>query len=168
MDEQKNNLNEIVDVPEKRDYEQELLLLLTQNNSIKTLKELLDDYHENDIAAVLPSLTKEQRIKLYKALGVDRVSDVFAYLDDVEEFIEELDVEKVADILENMDADDAIDVLEELDEDKKEEIIIKKFCRYHANSYLCMQNNTIRHIIRYEEKKSIGSRNTLCLCRIPG
>ena len=51
---------------------------------------------------------------------------------------------------------------------KKEEFIIKKFCRYHANSYLCMQKNTIRHIIRYEEKKSIGSRNTLCLCRIPG
>ena len=42
MDEQKNNLNEIVDVPEKRDYEQELLLLLAQNNSIKTLKELLE------------------------------------------------------------------------------------------------------------------------------
>ena len=124
MSEEKTNLDElVVDVPEKRDYEQELLLLLTQNNSIKTLKELLDDYHENDIASVLPSLSKEQRVKLYKALGVDRVSDVFAYLDDVEDFIEELDVEKVADILENMDADDAIDVLEELDEDKKEEII---------------------------------------------
>ncbi len=124
MNEEKNNLEEtVVDVPEKRDYEQELLLLLSQNNSIKTLKELLGDYHENDIASVLPSLTKEQRIKLYKAIGVDRVSDVFAYLDDVEEFIEELDVEKVADILENMDADDAIDVLEELDVEKKEEII---------------------------------------------
>ncbi|MBQ7373610.1 MAG: magnesium transporter [Clostridia bacterium] len=124
MNEDKNNLNEtVVDVPEKRDYERELLLLFEQNTPIKVLKELLDDYHENDIASVLPSLTKEQRVKLYKALGVDRVSDVFAYLDDVEEFIEELDVEKVADILENMDADDAIDVLDELDVEKKEEII---------------------------------------------
>ena len=110
-------------VPEKRDFEEELLSILNANLSLKNLREKLSDYHENDIASILPQLSKNQRSHLYKALGVDRVSDVFAYLDNVEEYIDELDSEKAADIIESMDADDAIDVLEELEEDKKEEII---------------------------------------------
>lgn len=115
--------NEVQDIPEKRDYEEELLQLLRSNEPPKKLREDLDDYHENDIAAILPKLSKEERLKLYKTLGVDKVSEIFAYLDDVEEYIEELDSEKAADIIESMDADDAIDVLEELEDDKKEEII---------------------------------------------
>ena len=63
-------------------------------------------------------------------LGLERVSEIFAYLDDVEEYIEELPNEKAADIIENMDADDAVDVLEELESDKKEEIIIHKDANY--------------------------------------
>ena len=123
-EEEKNIIpEEIVEVPEKRDYEEELLLIAEQNHSLKELKELLFDYHENDIASVIPRLDKETRTRFYKALGIERVSDVFAYLENVEEYIEELDSEKAADIIESMDADDAIDVLEELEEEKKEEII---------------------------------------------
>ncbi|MBE5742142.1 MAG: magnesium transporter [Clostridiales bacterium] len=125
MNEEEKNLieEEQIYVPEKRDYEQEILEFFSSNLSLKNLREKLSDYHENDIASILPRLTKEQRSHLYKALGVDRVSDVFAYLDEVEEYIEELDSEKAADIIESMDADDAVDVLDELEEEKKEEII---------------------------------------------
>ncbi len=114
---------EVLAIPEKRDYEEELLQLLQSNEPPQRLKKDLGNYHENDIAAVLPELTKEERLKLYKVLGVDQVSEIFAYLDDVEEYIEELDSEKAADIIESMDADDAVDVLDELQEVKKEEII---------------------------------------------
>ena len=60
---------------------------------------------------------------MYRILGIEKVSEIFPYLDDVEEYIEELPNEKAADIIENMDADDAVDVLEELEDDKKEELI---------------------------------------------
>lgn len=124
LDEEKNlDVEEVVEVPEKRDYEEELLFIASQNHTLKELKEILFDYHENDIASVIPRLDRETRTRFYKALGIDRVSDVFTYLDDVEEYISELDSEKAADIIESMDADDAIDVLDELEEDKKEEII---------------------------------------------
>ena len=125
MHEEETNttLEEIIELPERRDYEEELLLIASQGHTLKELKEILFDYHENDIANVIPKLDKQTRTRFYKALGIDRVSDVFAYLDDVEEYISELDSEKAADIIESMDADDAIDVLEELEEDKKEEII---------------------------------------------
>jgi magnesium transporter len=41
----------------------------------------------------------------------DDISDIFSYLDNVEEYIAELDAEKAAEIIENMDAGDAVDVL---------------------------------------------------------
>ncbi len=111
------------DLPEKRDYEEELLKIIKSDEPPQQIAEKLEDYHENDIAAILCKLTKAERIKLYKLLGVEKVSEIFAYLDDVEEYIGELDSEKAADIIESMDADDAIDVLDELEDEKKEEII---------------------------------------------
>ena len=108
------------EVPEKRDYEEELLKIIKSDDPPSVLKEKLLDYHENDIASIIPELTPQERSKLYKSLGVDLVSEIFAYLDDVDKYIEELDAEKAADIIESMDADDAIDVLDELEEDKNE------------------------------------------------
>ena len=147
---EKNVSDEIVDIPEKRDFEEELLDIACQNLSLYQLGEKLSDYHENDIASIIPKLSKEVRTRFYKALGVERVSDVFTYLDDVEDYIEELDSEKAADIIESMDADDAIDVLEELEEDKKEEIINLMEKESVAD---------IQLIDSYEEEE-IGSRMT--------
>ena len=106
----------------KRDYSKELLELLDQNLPDEELKERLSDYHESDIAEILPEITKEERLRLYKILGNEAVSEIFTYLDNVEEFISELDNEKAADIIEEMDADDAIEVLDELEDDKRSEI----------------------------------------------
>ena len=129
---QEENISE---VPEKRDYEEELLKLIKSDEPPERLREDLSDYHENDIASILPELSQEERAKLYRLLGTEKMSEIFPYLDDVEEYIEELPSEKAADIIENMDADDAarliaemdpddaVDVLEELEDDKKEEII---------------------------------------------
>ena len=50
---------------------------------------------------------------------MERVSEIFAYVDDVGTYLEELEPEKAADIIENMDADDAVDVLEEVDEETR-------------------------------------------------
>lgn len=82
------------DLPEKRDYEEELLNIIKSDEPPQQIAEKLEDYHENDIAAILSKLTKAERIKLYKLLGVEKVSEIFAYLDDVEEYIDELDSEK--------------------------------------------------------------------------
>ncbi len=122
---EKNNLieNNEITIPEKRNYEEELLLLIRSDLTKKQLKEALSDYHDNDIAEIIPKLSSLERKKLYLVLGVDGTSDVFAYLDDVEEYIGELEIEKVADIIESMDADDAVEVLDELEEDTKQEII---------------------------------------------
>lgn len=102
---------------------EELLELLKSDLPAETLREKLDDYHENDVAQVIPLLTEEERKQLYLKLDDDYLSEVFSYLDDPEPYIEEMTADKAADIIESMAADDAVDVLDELEEDKKNEII---------------------------------------------
>ena len=96
----------------------EELIKLIHESDVETLKEALENYHNNDIAKVQPELSEEDQIKLEKALDKEELADVVSYIDDFEEFIEDMDTEKVADIVELMDVDDAIDVLSKI-EDKE-------------------------------------------------
>ncbi|MBO5926919.1 MAG: magnesium transporter [Clostridia bacterium] len=109
--------------PVKRDFFEEILEIISANYSISEVREKLSAYHDNDIAEVIPELSKNQRQKLYKALGTEGVSNVFAYLDNADDYLLELGNEKAADIIESMDADDAIDLLEDLSEDRKNQIL---------------------------------------------
>lgn len=107
----------------KRDFKQEILDILRSSEKPSVIKKKIQDYHDNDIASALEEMSKEERRHFYQIFSDDEISDIFAYLDNVEDFIEELDSEKAADIIEKMDADDAIDVLDELEEEKREELI---------------------------------------------
>lgn len=112
--------NEVLNEP---NYIEELVSLIRSDNIDENIAEKIDNYHDNDIASALDELNEQERKKLYQILGVERVSEIFAYLDDVGKYLDELELEKAADIIENMDADDAVDVLEEVDEEIREQII---------------------------------------------
>ena len=71
----------------KRDYLQEIKEIITNQNP-DLQKELLEDYHESDIADVVELLETEERLRLYEILGDERTALVFAYLENVEEFVE--------------------------------------------------------------------------------
>ncbi|MCR5321446.1 MAG: magnesium transporter [Lachnospiraceae bacterium] len=116
------NLENETVAPERPDYAEQIKSILRQDIPLKEKGELLEDFHENDIAEVIPELTEKERKKLYHILSEDQISEVFSYLDDVSTYLSEIDAENAADIVENMDADDAIDVLEELEEDKRQEL----------------------------------------------
>ncbi|MCR4855448.1 MAG: CBS domain-containing protein [Erysipelotrichaceae bacterium] len=109
---------------EERNYTQEIFDLIRKTKNSKLLAQTLTNYHDNDIADALTYLSPEERKRLYKAIGIEATSRIFAYLDeDVDKYFAELENESAADILEEMDADDAIDILEGLDEKKAEQII---------------------------------------------
>ena len=132
--------NEIV---EKPDYVEELVNLIRSGEPDEGISEKIDNYHDNDIASALDELNEKERKKLYQILGVERMSEIFAYVDDVGKYLEEIELEKAADIIENMDADDAVDVLEEVDETKRKQLIelmdeeskedIKLICSYEED-----------------------------------
>ncbi|MBQ6126473.1 MAG: magnesium transporter, partial [Erysipelotrichaceae bacterium] len=109
---------------EERNYTQEIFDLIRKTRNSKLLAQTLTNYHDNDIADALTYLSPEERKRLYKAIGIEATSRIFAYLDeDVDKYFAELENESAADILEEMDADDAIDILEGLDQKKADEII---------------------------------------------
>lgn len=146
------------EVFEHPDYQQELIDIIRGNEPPQQKKEHLADYHYNDIAAVLEFLTPDERRSVYRLLGAEEVSEIFAYLEDASAYLEELSVDSAADIVELMDADDAVDLLEDLDEAQQEAIIQKMDAEARAD---------VRMIRAYEEDE-IGSRmttNYICIKR---
>ena len=63
----------------------EELIKLIHESDVETLKEALENYHNNDIAKVQPELSEEDQIKLEKALDKEELADVVSYIDDFEE-----------------------------------------------------------------------------------
>ena len=63
---------------QKKNYVQEILDIIHSGLPQADLAEKLSDYHENDLADALTALTPEERQKVYTALGVDTVAEIFS------------------------------------------------------------------------------------------
>ena len=106
-----------------KDYLLELKEILLSNISKEELNEKLENYHDSDIADVLESLTEDERLNVYKKISIERLSYIFSYYENVEDYIDEVSPDYAADIIQEMDTNDAIDVLNELPDENKNEII---------------------------------------------
>lgn len=104
-------------------FVEELLALIHSSLSESELLESLSDYHENDIADALEQLTSEERKKLYLLLGAEKLSEIFAYIEDVDLYLKELDLEDAAKMISCMDSDDAADILEEMDDTDQKKLV---------------------------------------------
>lgn len=111
--------NETVKTPK---YIEEIVSIIRSDLDKEELVEKLNDYHENDIAQSLEYLTKDERLSLYDILGDEWVSEILAYVEEPEQYIDELGIEKLADIINEMDSDDAADLIEKLDDSVKEKL----------------------------------------------
>jgi magnesium transporter len=98
-------------------YIEEIINIIQSETNSQKLSEQLSNYHDNDIANSLELLSQIERKKLYKTLGIEKTSEIFAYLEDATSYLEEIELEKAAMIVEEMDSDDAVDILENIDED---------------------------------------------------
>ena len=104
-------------------FVEELLAIFRSDIPAGELNEKISDYHDNDIAGALEQMTPEERQKLYPILGSEKVSEIFTYIEDVDKYIGELNIEKAAKVISHMDSDDAVDVLEEMDDSTSEKIM---------------------------------------------
>ena len=52
----------------ERNLLEEIVQIINSGKSDSEIRELLSDYHDNDIALVVHDLTKEERFKLYHVL----------------------------------------------------------------------------------------------------
>ena len=138
------------EIREYAPYTDELVRLARGNQTEEELRDALDNYHEKDIAGAVGMLDQKQRLRLYRALGTERLSTVFSYLDDAGKYLGELPLDKAAAIVEEMDSDDAVDLLETLDEQTRKNLVGRMDPDARAD---------IRLICSYQEDE-IGSRMT--------
>ena len=80
-------------------FTDEIVSIIKSGLPDEEIIEKLHDYHDNDIARSLETLTKEP-----------------------EDYIEEIGIDKLAAVINEMDSDDAVDLLEEIDESVKEKL----------------------------------------------
>ena len=102
----------------------EILSLVRSGASPLALRQRLEDYHENDIASVLPELQPPQRKKLYRVLNPEFLAEVFTYLDEeAGRFLAEMDVTRAVEVISRMDSDDAVTMLRQLSREKRDVLL---------------------------------------------
>ena len=107
----------------ERDHGAQILSIIRSPLSDGEIKTQLQQYHENDIASIFEELSAEEREHLFDILGSELMSDVVPFLDDVGEYLSEIDADEAAEIIGQMDADDAIEALDGLDVQTRNEIL---------------------------------------------
>ena len=105
------------------DYDRELTELVRSNLSPKAFREKLLDYHENDIAAALETLTPAERQRIYHALDAAELSAVLEYAEPMTPYLNELSLRRRVDVLSRMDADAAVDYLKTLESAEKTTLV---------------------------------------------
>lgn len=103
-------------------FAQDIVTIIRSGYGREQLIDRLKDYHEKDIAQSLELLTKEERKVLYDNLDPEWISNIFSYIEDPEEYIGELGIDKLAEVINEMDSDDAVDLLEDVDEKVKNQL----------------------------------------------
>lgn len=108
----------------KRKY-LELIEQIRSGKNDREILKCLSNYHENDIAEMLVLMSPQERSRIYGLLDAEKIAEVFTYLDEPQEYLSELSMDKIAKVISDMDSDDAVDVLENFDEAKRAEIVEK-------------------------------------------
>ncbi len=132
------------------DYIDEILGIVRGRLSPKLIREQLADYHENDIAAALELLKKDERQRLFTILDTETLSNVIEYAEHPDEYIGEMSVRKRVDVLSAIEPADAAEYLASLD--KTERKLIIDLMGDEAKSEIAL--------ISSFDKDEIGSRMT--------
>jgi magnesium transporter len=96
-----------------------------ERDDSETVRVLVEDVHSADLADLLESLGREERLAFVRIMGNRLDTEALSYLDEsvLADVIVELEPKKLAKSLSELASDDAVEVLEELDEEVRHRII---------------------------------------------
>lgn len=162
MNEKKMATGEMEVLAQHPDYRMEIADILCSNLTPKRMQERLLDYHENDIAAAMELLKRDERLRLYSILGTDALPGVLEYAG--LEYLSELSIRKRVEILSRVEAAAAAEYLEQLpkaernvlmelmDEDVRREItLLSSFDEDEIGSHMTTNYIAVRHGIGVRE-----------------
>ena len=110
-------------IVQRPDYQQELAEIIKSSASPKVLREKVLSYHENDVAAALELLQKDERGRLYNVLDAESLADILEYAEDMGSYLDELSIKKKVDILSHMEPDMAAGYLRELSRSERSSLV---------------------------------------------
>lgn len=162
MNEKKNAMGEIAVIAQHPDYRMEIADVLRSSLTPKRMRERLLNYHENDIAAALELLKKDERLRLYSILGTDTLSGVLEYAG--LKYLGELSIRKRVEILAQVEVSTAVEYLQQLpkaernvlielmDEDVRREItLLSSFDEDEIGSRMTTNYVFVRHGVSVRE-----------------
>lgn len=118
------------------DYKTEIAAIVKSNLTPKIMRDRILDYHENDIAAAMELLTKEERNKIYSLLDVETLANTLEYSGELNYYIEELGIRRRVEVLSQLESATASAYLNQvekserlmmidlMDEDVKKDILL--------------------------------------------
>lgn len=118
-----NVVNEKLGAVQHPDYSNEILGIVHSNLAPKLLKEKLLAYHENDIAAALELMGRDERGRLYSILDSETLAAILEYSDNLKEYMSELGIKKKLAVLSQFDTALTVDYLQELDKAQRSTLL---------------------------------------------
>ena len=115
MKETRTLTNEALAAAQLPDYGAEIIRILRSNLAPKQKREQVLEYHENDIAAVLPLLSREERARAWTILGTEAAADILDYAEERGDYLEEMGIRKRAEILSALNSAEAVEYLQTLE-----------------------------------------------------
>lgn len=119
------------------------------NDSDKSLKELLDGYHCADLAEILQVLKPDERLAAFKAIDEDKAAEMLEYAPAQMqvEILSDIGEERAAKVIMKMPHDEVADVFAEMEEDETES---------YLNKLPTKVSTEIRELLAYKEDTAGG------------
>ena len=123
MNVKKNITNEMIVIGQHPDYKTEIVEILRSNLSPRLMRERMLTYHENDIAAALELLKKDERNKLYSILDTATLANILEYSGRLNEYISELSIQKRVKTLSHLEVTASVEYLKQMEKADRNVII---------------------------------------------
>ncbi len=138
-------------------FSEEIVALIRSDLTPKKMRERIEDYHENDIAIALESLTEDERRKLFRLLTMETLVSVLEYSEDIARYFAPLSMRQKVEALSLMEVSTAVELLQQLGKEER-------------NSLTDLMDPELRSEIRLLssfEEDEIGSRMSTNYIEIP-
>ncbi|MBI9009787.1 MAG: magnesium transporter [Tenericutes bacterium] len=108
------------DIDQLEEYIEKIIDILISEKDIATKRELIDEYHDYEIAKAMEEMSQETREILYKVLPEKLLADVFEELEPESAFeiLENTNLKVIAKIFKEMQVDDLVDIVNFSDDEE--------------------------------------------------
>ena len=105
------------------DYKLKIADIFRSNLSPKLKQDTLSDYHENDIAAALDLLSREERSRIYRILTPETLANILEYSEQMDTYLDEISLKQRVQILELLEVSAAADYLDQLEKSQRDVLL---------------------------------------------